>query len=126
MTYDEASDALTSIDPDASDNVIAGVVADYLLSTPYHKGRRQSAFYLSIIFYGPNDNKWRTLIYDWKFKNSVGISTNDRQRAWHWIVDAMLAGYCVFRNWRKNGIGGGYGQGSIAAIRKRRLEWPRR
>jgi hypothetical protein len=80
---------------------------------------------LSVIFHGPNDNKWRTLTYDWKIKNSVGVSAHDREHARHWIIDAMLAGYCVFRGWNKRG-GGGYGQGSIADIRRRRLEWPRR
>lgn len=57
--------------------------------------------------------------YDWRHKNTIGITTKDRERARRWIIDAMLTGYGVVRLSSRHGAGGG--NGSIEQIRKRKL-----
>ena len=133
---DAADDAMASVDPDASDETIAGIVADYLLTTlllprgchlsVIHDVRPRELAKLVRMRQRNPDCYWPDhvgpcpLPYDWSYKNTVGISTRDRDRARRWIIDATLAGYCVFRNSRRGGCGGG--QGSLADIRKRRRE----
>jgi hypothetical protein len=126
-----ADEAMASIDWDASDLIIAGIVADYLVaqlpsSRIYHLGVGHNASALCNLerigkfnpHYQPNEPVGPcALPYDWTYKNVVGISTRDRERARRWIIEAQLAGYGVFRRWGRQD--GGFGCGSIAAIRQR-------
>ena len=128
-----AEDALQEVNPDASDEAIAEILADYL-TTPL--GSR--TFHLSIFHdvrpsslarmkrlrkYDPGYGSHQRispcpLPYDWSRKNTVGVSTRDRDRAQQWIIEATLAGYAVFRGFSRQG--GGFGQGSLENIRARR------
>lgn len=131
-----AEHAVNHVDPEASDQAIAEVVADYLLAM----FRRSRTYRLSIMHdVRPSASRrverWRKhlpdhqpveptgpcpLAYDWHRKNIVGISTRDRDRARQWAIEASLAGYCVYRDWSSQG--GGSGRGSIEHIRKRRRD----
>ena len=125
-----AEDALEALAADTSDLEIAQAVADYLLaarpphhlsivhdvrpSTPKRVARARKHFpdYQGQP-YGPCPPH-----YDWRHKNTAGISTRDESVARQWIIDAMLLGYGVYRRFtKKSGEGG---QGSIAAIRSRK------
>ena len=128
-----AEDAVAAISPDDSDQTIAEIVAEYLLT------RRQPPLcHLGIIHdVRPSTlrkvnsirRKWHPdyepphpfgpcpVPYDWHVANTVGITTHDRDRARQWIIAAMLAGYSVFRRYRRDGAG--FGKGSIADMRER-------
>ena len=130
-----AEDAMQEVDPNASDETIANILADYLTVGNWGRSR---AFHLSIFHdvrpsslarmdrlrkldpgYRPHDRIGPCpLPYDWTRTNIVGISTGDRERARQWIIEAALAGYSVFRHIGRHG--GGFGQGSIKHIRTRR------
>lgn len=128
-------DAMREVDPDASDQAIAEVLADYLLSTlahsrafhlsTYHDVRPSAPARLARVWkfnpdYQPHEPVGPCPFpYDWSRKNIVGISTRDRERARQWIIEAALAGYAVFRGFRRLG-GAGFGQGSLENIRARR------
>lgn len=130
-----AEDAMSSAGPEASDETIAGIVADYLLTKAVsgqrallsiiHDVRPSSLLHLERMRekLGSRCNEPGRigpcpLPHDWARMNVVGISTRDRDRARQWIVAATLAGYCVFYSSYRDGSGGG--QGSLAAIRARR------
>jgi hypothetical protein len=126
-TKQELEDAMDQIDPDASDEIIAGVVADYLMSrgarhfSIFQDVRRTAARrYKRFGFRPPSNVGPSPLPYDWAYKNIVGISARDRLRARQWIIDATLLGYEVFYSLTRQGAG--FGQGSLAKIRKRRRE----
>jgi hypothetical protein len=124
-------EALASIIPDDSDEVIAQIVANYLLMS------RRPPFVLSIFHdVRPSSirrvEKWKQIRpdyepanpvgpcpvpVDWHYKNLVGITTRDYARAEHWIIEAMLLGYGVFRGRSRHGTAGG--QGSLTQIRTR-------
>ena len=128
-----AEDALDAMTSDASDMEIAQAVADYLLANrpPHHlsifhdvrpsaekqiaRVRKHFPNYQPSQPHGPCP-----LHYDWRRKNTVGISTRDESMARQWIIDAMLLGYAVYRHILKNSWGAG--QGSIADIRARMKE----
>jgi hypothetical protein len=120
------------IAPDASDEEIADKVADYLVtmfprSKTYHlsvshdvrpdavrqleRMRKRYPTYQHDGHIGPCP-----LHYDWAVRNIVGITTRDQTEARQWAIEAMLAGYAVFR--RPTRAGAGYGRGSIANLRK--------
>jgi hypothetical protein len=121
--------AVEQLKPDDGDQVIAAAVADYLLR------ERARRYHLSVIhdvspsvprsfreqFGQPDylvDPVGRCpLAHDWHYKNKFGITTDDLDRARRWIIDAMLAGYSVFRGSQRHG--GGWGYGSIAKVRER-------
>ena len=129
-----AEDAMQEVDPDASDEAIAEVLADYL-TTPLSGSR---AFHLSIFHdvklssvarlarlrksypgYEPHEPVGPCpLPYHWSRKNIVGIATRDRDRARQWIIEAALAGYGVFRHFSSQGSA--FVQGLLEAIRTRR------
>jgi len=108
-----AEKAMHDLDPNDSDQEIARIVANYLQLPMRHS----HAYHLKIIHdvrpstvrrlekirktwpsYEPADPTGPCpVVFDWQNKNTVGISTRDRERARQWIVDAMLAGYGVFR-----------------------------
>jgi hypothetical protein len=134
IDYQAAEDAMENVNPDASDQAIAEILANYLLRwRPSHRRT-----YRLSIFHDVHPSalrRWQKLYpdrrpsdvgpcplpYDWIHKNTVGIATRDRALARQWIIDAALAGYAVFRH-----LGaqyGGFGQGSIEDIRNRRREW---
>lgn len=131
-----ADEAMASVDPDASDETIAAIVADYLVAQmssrrAYHLGvghdvrpsalRNVERIWKFNPHYQPCEPVGPcSLPYDWTYKNVVGISTRDRERARRWIIEAQLAGYGVFRRWGR--MGGGFGRGSLTAIRVRRRE----
>lgn len=113
----EADDALAKVDPGASDELIAGLIADALVLGP---GHRITYYHLSII----HDERGAgpcPLPYDWRRKNTLRISTRDPDRAKQWIVAATLAGYCVFRHWTRNSFG--YGKGTLASVRERQAAY---
>jgi hypothetical protein len=130
-----ARKALRFVDPEASDEVIAQAIAEYLLSAP----PRSRIYCLGIAhdvrpYTLPQTERLREfgvtypesdplrpcpVPFDWSRENTVGIETRDLERARRWVIDAAIAGYCVFRNW--SGYGGGFGQG-IAETRERRRE----
>jgi hypothetical protein len=56
------------------------------------------------------------LPFDWKHKNSVGITTRDRKRAVQWIMSALLLGYAVFP--RRSPRGWGSSKGTIEEWRQ--------
>lgn len=134
-TMNEALDRLDAIDPDrASDEVIADIIADYLLwsKPPYclyihhdvrvstqRKIERMRKFFPDI----PVHSIVPRVPYDWARKNIVGISTRDRARARQWAIDAMLAGYAVFHGHGPKGRGGGWGRGSLAEVRERERDY---
>jgi hypothetical protein len=130
---DAAEDAMASVDPDATDEVIAVVIADYLvtqlptsrtchLSVLHELRPRELARFRKYSPERPFDHGIGPcpLPYDWQRKNVIGISTRDRDRARQWAIDATLAGYCVFRSFHRNGSGGG--QGTLAHIWERRRD----
>ena len=114
-----AEDAVAAINPDDSDEAIAQIVAEYLLTA-------QRPPYRFSIFHDVRPRTQRgpcPLPFDWRHKNTVGITTRDREHARQWTIDAMLAGYGVFRGFPGHG-GSGFGQGSIAHIRAgKRAAW---
>lgn len=113
-----ADDAVANVDPGASDELIAGLIADALVLGP---GHRSSYFHLSII----HDERGAgpcPLPYDWRRKNTLRISTRDPDRAKQWIIAATLAGYCVLRHWTRNGWG--YGKGTLASVHERQATHP--
>jgi|SRR5208283_632015 len=121
-----AMEAMDTLDPDASDETIAEIVAYS------HRG----TWHISIIHdtrprelhkrarnpnYCPSERIGPCpLPYDWIRKNVVGISTRDRDQARQWIIKATLAGYCVYHQITRNGSGGG--RGTSAQIRAKRRE----
>ncbi len=131
---DAADAAMATVDPEASDQIIAETVAEYLVA----QLPSSRLYHLSIIHeVRPREIRRLERIrernpdyeageptgpcpvpYNWQNKNVVGVSTHDRDRAKRWAIDAALAGYCVFRSFRRYGSGGG--QGSLAEIRERR------
>jgi hypothetical protein len=58
--------------------------------------------------------------YDWAIKDRVGINTLDRQRAWDWIVHAVILGYSVERTNDKSALT------LSIAIARRRAEYHQR
>jgi hypothetical protein len=129
-----ADDAMDNVDPDASDETIASITADYFLigfttrhldilhdvrpSTQKRIERIRREGWLN---YQPADPSGPCpLPYDWTRKNVVGISTKDRERARQWCIDAMLAGYSVHH--RSSKTSASFGRGTIAQIRARRRE----
>lgn len=124
-----AEDVLEAMTPDATDMEIARAVADYLLANrpPHHLSifhdvcpstpKRIARIRKDFPNYQGQPHGPCPLHYDWRHKNTVGISTRDEPIARQWIIDAMLLGYGVYRHISKNSWGGG--QGSIASIRSR-------
>jgi hypothetical protein len=125
-----ADDAMDNVDPDASDETIAGITADYFLigfTTRHlsilHDVRPSTQRTIERIRkrfeqpdYQPADPTGPCpLPYDWTRKNAVGISTKDRERARQWCIDAMLAGYDVHH--RSSKTSASFGRGTIAQIR---------
>ena len=130
-----AYDAMDAMDPDASDEIIAGLVADYLVTqlpnsrtchlSVLHDMRPSALRNLERIRkynpdYDPGPVGPFPLPYDWTYKNVVGVSTRDRDRARQWAIDAMLAGYSVFRSFGRHGSAGG--RGTLAQIRAHRRD----
>lgn len=124
-----AEDVLEAMTADADNMEIARAVADYLLvkRPPHHLSifhdvrpstpKRIARIRKDFPNYQGQPHGPCPLHYDWRHKNTVGISTRDESVARQWIIDAMLLGYGVFRHIVKHS--GGSGQGSIAAIRSR-------
>lgn len=104
-----AEEAMGNVDPDASDEALAVVVADYLLSK-----RQRGHYHLSILHY----DEASPMEHDWRHKGSIGISTKDPERARAWIIQATLAGRMVFAsNCRACG---GSSPGGLKYIREKR------
>jgi hypothetical protein len=127
-----AEEALAAIKSDDGDEAIAQIVADYLLTsssrpsfhlTIFHDIRSSTTRRVEKLRKTWPDYKPENPIgpcsvpFDWHCKNTVGITTRDRERARCWIIDALLAGYGVFRGYRRGGTA--WGQGSLAQIRRR-------
>lgn len=127
-----AEKAKWNVDPNASDEAIADIVANYLLSrfstrsffhlSIFHDVRPSTAVRLARVqkrnpHYAVEPPGPCPLAYDWSYKNMVGISTRDCAHAREWIIAATLAGYGVFRSPRRNDSG--IGAGSLTDIRKR-------
>jgi hypothetical protein len=132
---DAAYDALNAVDPEASDEVIAALIADHAVKqlpssrlihlSIMHEIRPREIQRIERAIerdskaghdpFGPCP-----LPFDWQSRNTVGISTRDPERARQWAFDAMLAGYAVYRQGRRNGSGGG--MGTIAHVRDRRRD----
>jgi hypothetical protein len=130
-----ASNAMDNIDPDANDEVPAGIRADYLMTGHYMTTRHLAIMHdvrpsaqrtiERIRKYRPDyepaqDTGPCPLPYDWNRKNIVGISIRDRARARQWCINALLLGYSVHAYDNKNGAG--FGGMTLAAIRKQRRD----
>jgi len=123
---DVAIERMDRLSVDASDLEIAEAFAEYYLAVlPYAKAKARGRVSLSIF----HDVGVRStdppcpIEYDWRHKNTVGITTADEARAMDWAVRAMMLGYGVFRHWGSRYKGGGGGQGSIKWWRStRRLD----
>jgi hypothetical protein len=128
--YEAAVLALEAVDPDTSDETIAGLIADYLAvmnpkplihvgiihdvrpSTLARLDRLRKADFQPTEPAGPCP-----VAYDWHSINTVGISTRDETRARAWTITATLAGYNVFRKATRHAAG--FSPGPIADIRQR-------
>lgn len=101
-----AEDVLAAITLDDDDLTVANAAAGWLLTR-----------YLPIWKFSVIVDKGKTLEpYDWKYKNTVGIKTDDPDRACAWITAALLAGYSVFAHSRPSSTTGN-SCGSIKSIR---------
>lgn len=127
----EAEERLAALTPEDSDNTIAEVTADYLLSifsSPtyrlmvLHDTSKRVAQRAKL--YGGALWEFHTgpclLDFDWSRKGAIGIKTTDRERAREWLLWAFALGYSPFVQGQPGN--NGCGQGSIGAIRKRMEE----
>jgi hypothetical protein len=125
-----AENALHDLCPDTDDRLIAEHVADCLLAlrlTP----RRQLGIFDDCQPMSADEREYVLrvdllqrrgpcpLSYDWHETNVLGISTDDRERARQWIIEAQARGYAVLRCWSGKD-GGGSGKGTIAEWRRQR------
>jgi hypothetical protein len=133
----DLTDRLERITDDDSDDTVAELIADRLLSE-YRSSSRNYHLHInhdvrprtrSLRHHERTMRGWWPdwkpqtpigpcpLPYDWQHKSLVGISTKDREVARQWIIDAAMLGYAVFRSWKRRWASGG-GLGSIADVRE--------
>ena len=124
---DAAFQRMDRLSVDASDLEIAEAMAEYYLTAyPDTKAHYKGRISLSKL----HDVRLRStappcpIEYDWRRKNTVGITTTDEGRARDWAIRAMLLGYAVFCCWGSRGNRWGFAgsQGSIEAWRKHERE----
>jgi hypothetical protein len=118
---DKARAALHALDPYFTDDkTLAEAFANYVIEEiEYRK------IHLSVLHDvrkvarpggpGPGFGEPCLIRYEWVYKNIVGISTNDRDRAFDFTVDALLRGYDVCVSQVKT-YGGG-SKGGLAQCR---------
>ncbi len=113
--------ALEAMADTASDAFIALLIAGHLLATrpPYHLSIHHDTRPLSA---RERKHKLRDeptlcpLPFDWKYKNTVGITARDPKRAATWIMHALLLGYAVSR--RRRPRGWAFNKGTIEQWRR--------
>jgi hypothetical protein len=115
----EAEDRLSALSPSVPDAEVAEALAVYCVASAELLGTRQ--IHLQIFHDVGRRSKQGPcpLAFDWSYKNVVGISTDDRDRALRWATEAALKGYGIsFLLGRK---GAGFSRGSIRSWREQRL-----
>lgn len=85
-----AAQKLLDIQPHASDQAVAVFIAEALLESD----RQPYCFAINHDIRPPKCLAC-PLEYDWSLKDHVGIETQDRRKAEHWITQAALKGYTV-------------------------------
>jgi hypothetical protein len=142
MMWDqEARDRLEGLSPEATDQEIIEIAADYLIKSggPYRgkwtfkvlKELRERMIevrpgHMKLV--RPTKEERHTPPVegcDWHYKNVWGITTDDPDRARDWVRQCMARGFTVFMGFGKHGPGGS--PGSVSDIRERRIpEWQAR